>query len=96
MYFLLFYDVIDNYVERRAPYRDQHLTYAEASRDRGELTLAGATGTPPNGAVLLFKGDDAAVAENFAKGDPYVKAGLITQWRVVPWHVVVGEGAIPR
>ena len=30
------------------------------------------------------------IAEEFAKNDPYVKNGLITEWSVRPWTVVVG------
>jgi hypothetical protein len=29
-------------------------------------------------------------AEDFARNDPYVKAGLVTAWRVRQWNVVVG------
>jgi uncharacterized protein YciI len=40
--------------------------------------------------VLIFKGDTPEVAEQFAKNDPYVKNGLITDWQVRPWMVVIG------
>ncbi|MBV8601199.1 MAG: hypothetical protein JO359_06485 [Candidatus Eremiobacteraeota bacterium] len=96
MYFLLFYDTVENFVERRAPHRAAHLAHVDAAFDRGEIKLAGALGTPPKGAALLFECADPSVAENFAKADPYVAAGLVLDWRVEPWHVVVGEGAIPR
>jgi len=41
-------------------------------------------------AVLVFKGDSPAPAEEFARNDPYVKHGLIPKWRVRPWTVVIG------
>jgi uncharacterized protein YciI len=90
MYYLLFYQTVENYVQRRAPYRDHHLAHASRALERGELVMAGALADPPDGAVLVFKGDSPAVAENFAKDDPYVKKGLITQWKVRPWTVVIG------
>jgi len=90
MYYLLFYQTVENYVQRRAPYRDQHLAYATQALERGELVMGGALSDPANGAVLVFRGDSPAVAENFAKDDPYVKAGLITEWKVRPWNVVIG------
>jgi uncharacterized protein YciI len=90
MYFILFYDVVDNFVERREPFRDVHLDMANAAVERGELALAGALAEPADGAVLIFKGDDPSVAENFAKQDPYVLNGLVTNWRVRPWTVVLG------
>jgi uncharacterized protein YciI len=90
MYYLLFYKTVDNYVEKRAPHREEHLAYADAAHDRGGLVMAGALDEPADGAVLVFKGDDSGVAESFAKNDPYVKAGLITEWNVRPWTVVIG------
>ena len=41
MYYLLFYDVVDDYVARRAALRSEHLALAEAARDRGDLVLEG-------------------------------------------------------
>ncbi len=90
MYYVLFYKTVDNYVEKRAPYREEHLAYANAAYDRGELVIAGALDEPADGAVLVFKGESSAVAEDFAKNDPYVRAGLISEWNVRPWTVVVG------
>jgi uncharacterized protein YciI len=55
--------------------------------------LAGAYADPPDGAALVFKGDSPAVAERFAAADPYVRAGLVTRWRVRAWTTVVGDGA---
>ncbi len=91
MHYLLIYEVADDYVERRAAFRDQHLTLAWAASERGELLLAGALADPVDGAVLLFKGDSPAVAEDFARHDPYVLNGLVKAWRVRPWTTVAGE-----
>ena len=90
MYYILFYKTVDNYVERRVPYREEHLKYATAAHERRELVMAGALAEPVDSAVLVFKGDGVHVAEDFAKHDPYVKNGLITEWQVRPWTVVIG------
>ena len=90
MYYILFYKTIDNYIEKRAPYRSEHLSLAQAASESGHLVMAGALADPPDGAVLIFKGDSPKVAEDFAKNDPYVKNGLISEWHVRPWTVVVG------
>jgi len=55
MYFMLIYKTVDNYVERRKPYRDEHLGYAEAAHGRGELFMAGALADPADSAILIFK-----------------------------------------
>ena len=93
MHYLLFYDVVDSYAERRTPFRSDHLAYAKAAVARGELVLAGALANPVDGTVLLFKGDSPAVAESFAKADPYVTNGLVTKWRVREWSTVIGKDA---
>ena len=93
MHYLLIYDVVDDYVTRRAPLRGAHIARARAAVDRGELVLGGALANPPDGAVLLFRGDSPAAAEAFARGDPYVTNGLVTRWRVREWTTVVGPGA---
>jgi len=90
VYYILFYKTVDNYVERRAPYRDAHLAYANAAHERGELVMAGALDEPADSAVLVFKGEGPSAAEKFAQNDPYVKDGLITEWKVRPWTVVIG------
>lgn len=90
MYYILFYKTVDNYVELRAPFREKHLAYANASHARGELYLAGALTDPADSAVLVFKGESPKAAEEFAKNDPYVLNGLITEWNVRPWSVVIG------
>ncbi|MFL9898407.1 YciI-like protein [Paraburkholderia fungorum] len=93
MHYLLMYDLVPDYLERRGTYRDDHLKLAWAAVGRGELQLAGALTEPVDTAVLLFEGDSPAAAEAFAKADPYVLAGLVTRWRVRPWVTVAGEGA---
>lgn len=92
-HFLLLYDIAADYLERRAAFRDAHLEKAWASHHRGELQLAGALADPIDGAVLLFRGETAEVAERFARADPYVVEGLVTAWRVRQWATVAGAGA---
>ncbi len=90
MYYILFYKTVENYLEKRAPFRDEHLALAEKARNNGSLIMAGALADPADGAVLIFKGASAEIAENFAANDPYVKNGLIADWNVRPWTVVIG------
>jgi len=93
VHYLLFYDVVDDYVNRRAPHRAAHIALAREALARGELVLAGALADPSDGAVLVFRGSSPAVAESFAKNDPYVKNGLVVRWRVREWATVIGVGA---
>jgi uncharacterized protein len=96
VHYLLFYDVVPDFVARRAAFRADHLAVARAAVARGELVLGGALADPADGAVLLFRGDSPAVAEAFAAADPYVQHGLVTRWRVRAWSTVVGaDAAVP-
>jgi uncharacterized protein YciI len=88
-YFALFYDVIDGFVEKRMPFREEHLRLVREAHARGEIVIAGALGDPPEGALLVFRGPSRAVAEEFAGRDPYVRQGLVAGWKVKPWAVVV-------
>ncbi len=93
MHYLLFYEVVADYPERRGQFRAAHLAHAWAAAECGELVLGGALADPVDGAVLLFNCDSPAVVEAFAKADPYVVNGLVARWRVRPWTTVVGETA---
>jgi len=41
-YYALFYHVVEEFVERRLPFREAHLAHARNASERGELRLAGA------------------------------------------------------
>ena len=90
MYYMLLYDVVEDYINRRAPYRAEHLKLVNAAQERGELVMAGAFSDPVDGAALVFKTADPSVPKRFAQEDPYVKNGLVKNWRVRGWTVVVG------
>jgi uncharacterized protein len=93
MHYLLFYEVGEDYVARRAPFRDAHLEKAWKASERGEILLAGALANPVDGVVLVFQGDSPEVAEKFAKTDPYVVNGAVKRWYVREWTTVVGKDA---
>ena len=93
MHYIPFYEVIENYVERRAQFRNLHLEQARKAHERGELVLAGALAEPVDGAVLVFR--SLAAAEAFTKTDPYVTNRLVTKWHIRKWATVVGDGAAP-
>ena len=91
MYFILFYKTIDNYIERRVPYRNEHLDYAQKAYNNGSLIMAGALTDPVDCAILVFKGEGPEIAEEFAKNDPYVINGLIPEWHIRRWTIVIGD-----
>ena len=90
-YYALLYETVDDYVARRAEFREMHLLLARAVRERGELLLAGAFDDPVDRALLVFRVDDKSKVEEFVRKDPYVVNGLVKKWEVRPWKVVVGN-----
>jgi uncharacterized protein len=100
-HYLLFYELGEDHSTRRTQFRSAHLAKAWAASDRGELVLGGALANPapgetvgkPEGAALFFQGESPAVAEDFARTDPYVLNGLVKRWYVREWTTVAGAGA---
>lgn len=93
MHYLLLYQFVPEYLERRGPYRNEHLRLAWEAHTRGELILGGAFAEPADGAAVIFQADSIEVPKRFAEADPYVRAGLVAQWQVRLWTTVVGSAA---
>jgi len=89
-YWLLMYDLVDDYLERREPLRAEHLSLAAAAHGRGELVLAGALADPYDSAVFVWKADDTEVIDRFVGHDPYVREGVVKRFRIRKWNVVIG------
>jgi uncharacterized protein len=84
--YILFYDYVEDILERRGPHREAHLAAIGAAKDDGRILMAGPLGDPPHGGALVFADPDAA--EAFATADPYVINGLVTDRRVELWTLV--------
>ncbi len=89
-YYALFYDVVENFAERRMPFREPHLKLVKDAFERGDIVMAGALGDPLEQAMIIFRVADVATVENFARTDPYVMNHVATRWQVKPWNVVFG------
>lgn len=90
MHYLLRYQYVDGIDALREPYRAEHLSRMWAEADAGRLVIAGGAGDPISEGVIVFDVEDPAHIHAFAENDPYMKAGLITSYDVVPWRTVVG------
>ena len=71
-HFILFYDYVEDYMERRGEFREEHANLAKASMQKDEFFLGGAYTDPADGAALIFKAESKTVVEEFVKSDPYV------------------------
>jgi len=89
MYYLLIYQLVDNYLEKRTAHRPNHFNHVKAAQARGEFIMGGAF-DPAEEAALLFKVEDKSIIEEFAKTDPYVIGGVVTGWTIKKWVVAIG------
>ncbi|SES81727.1 YciI-like protein [Geodermatophilus poikilotrophus] len=89
MHLVLEYALADDYLQRRAALREEHLALLRAAHERGELLMAGALPDPYDRALLVWTAP-REVVERFAESDPYVVQGLVTGWTIRQWDVVVG------
>ncbi|SHM98987.1 hypothetical protein SAMN04488057_10584 [Cyclobacterium lianum] len=90
-YYLLTYDVVDDYVEKRVIFRKSHLALAMNFFRDGQLIMGGALADPADRAVLVFRCQGIGPVEDFVKQDPYVQNGLVKSWEIREWTVVVGN-----
>jgi len=89
MYYLVIYELADNYLEKRAAHRAGHFEHIKAAQARGEFIMGGAFDSQ-EAAVLIFKVADKSVIEDFIKTDPYVLGKVAIGWQVEKWNVAIG------
>jgi len=92
MHFILFYEVGDDYVERRGPFRAEHLGLIQQAHDRG-VKLIGATAhyvtaELDEGPIIeqdVARIDHAASLEDCVHAGRDVECAVLA--RAVKWHV---------
>lgn len=89
MHTILFYDYVENMLERRSPFRQEHLQLAQNYVDNDELLLVGVYPEKLDGAMLIFKNEHSA--QEFVKKDPYVANQLVSHWQIKEWSLVLGS-----
>jgi len=88
--YLLEYKYVDNMVERRTPYRTGHIALAERYISEKLIVAGGAFVPKVDGAMFIFK-STRNILEAFVKEDPYVANGLVPEYTIREWNVVVGS-----
>ena len=90
-YHILHYSYVPNMSTRRTPIRPQPLQHTTSYVQAGHLILGGAIVPDIREGTLIFKGLGREGVEEFARRDPYVVNGLVEEWTVKEWTVVVGS-----
>ena len=71
-------------LEKRAPYRDEHLARLQSLKEEGTLVTLG----PTEGSTHvfgIFEADDIGVVRKLVENDVYWKQGIWTALDVYPW-----------
>ncbi|QNI61968.1 YciI family protein [Synechococcus sp. TAK9802] len=71
-------------LEKRAPYRDEHLARLQSLKEQGTLVTLG----PTEGSTRvfgIFEADSIDVVRRLVEDDIYWKQGVWTELEVYPW-----------
>ena len=90
-YHVLQYNYVPDILEKRDPYRAEHLDGAKQMAAQNKLVMAGALADPVDGALFIFKGVSKDDIEAFVKKDPYVIHGLVPKYSIRPYMVVASS-----
>jgi uncharacterized protein YciI len=86
--YVLFYVSGDDVASRAHAYFPAHRERYLESHAQGTLLMVGTFEDPQReGAMAVFTTREAA--EDFARGDPFVLAGIVRSWRVLAWNEVL-------
>ena len=92
MHYLLIYELVPDYVNRRAPLRADHLRHAWAverpRRDGARRHPHRARSIAPCSCSRAIRPTRRGVSP---EQDPYVLNGLVTRWEVRQWVTVAGD-----
>ena len=88
-YLLLTLDYVEDILEKRDPYRAEHIAGAKAEEEAASASSR-ALQNPTDKGVFVFKDCDEAYVKNFVESDAYYKAGLVPSYTIRPWMIVVG------
>ncbi|PSC70823.1 YCII-related [Micractinium conductrix] len=92
-YMLLQYKYVPDILEKRGPFREQHLAGANKMAEQQKLMVAGAVADPVDGAVFIFRNVSKEEVDAFVASDPYFQNGLIPSYSVRPYMVVAGDSS---
>lgn len=88
--FVVFYEFVDDYLQRRGEHRAGHGAVVSKAIEQGHLRLAGPYSDTADGCMIIFRAHDRSVPEAFAKSDPYVTHGIVKSWKIREWRPVTG------
>ena len=82
--YILFGSYCDNALEKRTPYRENHLAGLTKQKEQGILITLGPT--KDNTKVFgIYEAENENVVKNLVESDPYWQNGIWTEYEVKEW-----------
>jgi len=91
MHFILTYQTVKNFNDRKQRFRSKHLELVKSYYQQRKLIMGGALLEPNDAALLIFKCDGLAEVEAFVEKDIYYQKGLILEYSIRQWSVAIGD-----
>lgn len=88
----IIYNFINGFVEKRQPFRQAHLEYIRSYESRGKVAAGGALSPELCRGLILFRGT-LDEADEFARNDPYLQSGIVENYMIGEWLLVVGDAS---
>ena len=84
MRFVLWGTYCDNALEKRTPYREEHLAGLQQQKDAGTLMTLGPTEDSTH-VFGIYEAESQQQVETLLKADVYWRNGIWTEIQVYPW-----------
>ena len=84
MRFVLWGTYCDDALQKRTPYRQEHLAGLQRQKDAGSLITLGPTEDSTH-VFGIYEADSRASVEAMVKGDVYWRQGIWTAVEIYPW-----------
>ncbi|HEV3092435.1 MAG TPA: YciI family protein [Candidatus Cybelea sp.] len=91
MKYVLNYTAAEDVLSKAPLHVAAHREHWKRFVDDGTLLMIGPFSDPNAGAMAVFTAREAA--EEFAAGDPFVREGVVTSWRIQEWAEALGWGS---
>ncbi|MEO1791941.1 MAG: YciI family protein [Cyanobacteria bacterium J06629_19] len=85
--FVMWGSYCENALEKRTPYREEHLAGLTDQKEQGLLTALGPT-TDNTKVFATYEAEGEAAVRALVEGDPYWKNGIWTDYEIYEWNKV--------
>ena len=87
--YVLFYESAEDVLEKAPVHFPAHRAHWESFLADGTLLMIGPFADRREGAMSVFTSRE--VAEEFARGDPFVLNGVVRNWYIREWNEAIAE-----